>query len=200
MSALLNPPKFADAEAFLAWEESQVERYEYVDGEVYAMVGARLTHNTIIGNAQAWLHDALRGGPCRVYCEAVKLLVNAKGDFLYPDILVTCDPRDRSSKEDRFIRFPWLVIEVLSASTAAYDRSRKFQIYRQNDVLTHYLLVEQDLASIDLFFKNDQGQWVIQSFGEGDNLTIDRLGKPWPVMSLYENIDFPPESDAAASA
>ena len=200
MTALLKSPKFADAEAYLAWEESQVERYEYVDGEVYAMVGARLTHNTIIGNAQSWLHQALRGGPCRVYSEAVKLLVNANGDFLYPDILVTCDPRDRSSKEDRFIRFPWLVIEVLSESTAAYDRSRKFKIYRQNDVLTHYMLVEQDIASADLYFKNAQGQWVIQSFGDGDELMIDPLGKPWPVMSLYENVDFPPESDAEASA
>ena len=66
MSALLKSPKFADSEAYLAWEEAQVERYEYVDGEVYAMVGARLTHNTIIGNAQSWLRQALQIGRAHV--------------------------------------------------------------------------------------------------------------------------------------
>ena len=201
MSALLKPPKFADDDAFLAWEEAQAERYEYVDGEVYAMVGARLTHNTIALNAAFWLRQALRGGPCRVYSEAVKLRVNERGNFLYPDILVTCDPRDRESAEDRYIQFPWLVVEVLSESTAAYDRGRKFQLYRQSEALTHYLLVEQDRASADLFFKNAQGQWVLQAMGEGDQLTMERLGKPWPVMSLYEDIDFPtaPQTQAATA-
>ena len=110
MSAVLTPPHFADAEAYLAWEELQTERHELVDGEAYAMTGARANHNLIAGNAYIWLRQALRGAPCRVFVTEHKLHVNAEGDFLYPDVMVTCDPRDRQPSEDRFVSHPgwWL--------------------------------------------------------------------------------------------
>ena len=190
MSAVLKPPRFANAEAFLAWEELQTERHEYVDGEVYAMVGARLTHNTVALNAYMWLRQAMRGGPCRVFGLDAKLQVSHSGDHLYPDVMATCDPRDRPGDEDRFIRHPWLVVEVLSDSTAAYDRGRKFEIYRTIDTLTHYLLVEQDRPHAALCFKNAQGQWVLQPLAATDTMQIDRLGQPWPVASLFDEVDF----------
>ena len=200
MSAVMKPAKFADAEAFLAWEETQTERHEYVDGEVYAMVGARVTHNIVTLNAAFWLKQSLRGSPCRVLAEGVKLHVNDAGDFLYPDVMVTCDPRDRQPEEDRFIAHPWLVVEVLSDSTAAFDRGRKFELYREIDTLTHYLLVEQSRQHADLFTKNEQSQWVLQPLSATDSITIERLGQPWPVAGLYEDVDFNPQSAAAAEA
>ncbi len=190
MSAVPKPPRFADAEAYLAWEELQTERHEYVDGEVYAMVGARLTHNTIALNVCMWLRQALRGTPCRVHGLDAKLQVSESGDHLYPDAMVTCDPRDRDGTEDRFIRHPWLVVEVLSDSTAAYDRGQKFEMYRSIDTLTHYLLIEQSRPHADLFFKNLQGQWVLQPMDNTGVMQIDALGSPWPVSSLYDEVDF----------
>jgi Uma2 family endonuclease len=198
MNAVLQPSTFADAEAYLAWEETQTERHEYVDGVVYAMVGARVTHNTIVLNAALHLRQALRGKPCRVYAESVKLRVNEAGDFVYPDVTATCDPRDHPSKEDRYIRHPWLVAEVLSDSTAAYDRGRKFELYRSIATLTHYLLIEQDRPHADLFFKNELGQWVLQPLAAGDAISIDRLGQPWPVDSLFDGVDFTPAAVPAA--
>jgi Uma2 family endonuclease len=190
MSAVLKPPRFANAEEFLAWEDSQPERHEYVGGEVYAMVGARAWHNIIAGNAYLWLRQWCRGGPCRVYMSDLKLQVSASGDHLYPDLMVTCDARDNPKDEDRFIRHPWLVAEVLSDSTAAYDRGLKFELYRSVDSVTHYLLIEQGRPHVDLFFKNPQGQWVLQPLALGDTIQIDALGQPWTVASLYEDVDF----------
>ena len=202
MSAVVNCPRFADAEAFLAWEALQPVRHEYVDGQVYPKTGAlgaqdtiahnAVAHNTITLNAYASLRPALKGTPCRAYCMDLKLRVNDKGDFLYPDLMVTCDARDRPSAEDRFISHPWLIAEVLSDSTAAYDRGRKFELYRNIASLTHYLLIEQDRPHADLFFKNEQGQWVLQALTADDAIEIERLGQPWPVATLFEEVDFTP--------
>ena len=119
MRAVLNAPRFADAEAFLAWEELQTEWHELVDGEVYAMVGARLTHNTIALNAAFFLRQALKGGPCRVHGLDVKLHPGEQGDVFYPDVVVSCARRDRQPGEARFNSHPWLVVDVRSDSAAA---------------------------------------------------------------------------------
>lgn len=202
MSAVLTAPHFADDEAFLDWEELQTERHELVDGEVYAMTGARANHNLIAGNAYIWLRQALRGAPCRVFVTEHKLHINADGDFLYPDVMVTCDPRDRQPGEDRFISHPWLVVEVLSDSTAADDRGRKFEAYRAIDTLTHYLLVEQARPRAELFSKNEQGLWVLQPLATGDSIPIPiaRLPQPWPVASLFDEVDFTPPPAAPTPA
>ena len=207
MSAVVNRPRFADAEAFLAWEALQPERHEYVDGQVYPKTGAlgaqdtiahnTVAHNTITLNAYASLRPALKGTPCRIYCMDLKLRVNDKGDFLYPDLMVTCDARDRPSVEDRFISHPWLIAEVLSDSTAAYDRGRKFELCRSIASLTHYLLIEQDRPHADLFFKNEQGQWVLQALTADDAIQIERLGQLWPVATLFEEVDFTPPAPPA---
>ena len=197
MSAVMSSPRFADAQAYLAWEELQSERHESVDGEVYAMTGALAPHNFISGNAYVWLRQALRGSPCSVFIDSHKLRINAQGDFLYPDVMVTCDSRDRRPEEQRFISHPWLIAEVLSDSTAAYDRGRKFELYRSIATLTHYLLIEQDRPHADLFFKNEQGQWVLQALTADDAIEIERLGQPWPVATLFEEVDFTPPAPPA---
>ena len=190
MSAVLNRPRFADAEAYLAWEELQPERHEYVDGEVYAMTGVRAAHNDININAFVFLRRALKGTPCKVFGIDLKLQVSPDGDHLYPDLMVTCDPRDLKSSDGPYISHPWLVAEVLSDSTAAYDRGRKFELYRSIDTLTHYLLIEQSRPYAELFFKNQQGLWVLQPLQADGLIPIDRLGQPWPVASLFEDVDF----------
>ena len=192
MSAVMTPPRFADGEAYLAWEALQTERHEYVGGEIWAMTGARATHNTITLNAFYYLRMTLKGKPCRVYGIDLKLHINEVGDYLYPDVMVTCDPRDRKPGEARFMSHPWLIVEVLSDSTAAYDRGRKFELYRNIDTLTHYLLIEQDRPHAELFFKNDQDQWVLQPLAASDAMHIDALGQPWPVASLFDDVDFSP--------
>ncbi len=200
MSAVMSTPRFATEDAYLAWEALQPERHEFVGGETYAMTGALSSHNLVAGNAYVWLRQTLRGAPCSVFIEGLKLRVNAQGDYIYPDVMVTCDPRDRNPDEKRHISHPWLVIEVLSDSTAAYDRGHKFELYRSIETLTHYLLIEQDRPYAELFFKNERGLWVLQPLHAGDTINIDRLGAPWPVDSLFEELDFTPAPAAVPAA
>lgn len=190
MSAVLTEPKLS-FEAYLAWESDQAERHEFFGGEVFAMTGARATHNTIAGNVFALLKQALRGTPCRVFIADMKLHVASANGSFYPDVFVSCDPRDRSADAELVQRHPQLVVEVLSDSTAAFDRGQKFEAYRGLESLTAYLLVEQDRAHADLFLRNDEGLWVLHPVaGRGETLTIDPPGLVLPLAAVYEGVEF----------
>ena len=197
MSAVLNAPRFADAQAYLAWEELQPERHEFVDGQVRPSTETTIGHNLINGNVMVALRTILRGTASKVYAIEVKLCIGVAADMVYPDVVVTDDPRDGPSNPAHYINHPWLIAEVLSDSTAAYDRGRKFELYRTLDTLTHYLLIEQTRPYAELFFRNEQGLWVLQPLQAGDMIPIERLGQPWPVASLFEGVNFTPASPPA---
>ena len=121
-------PRFSPEE-YLAWEAEQVEKHEYVDGEVFAMAGAGEGHVTITGNVYMALRQHLKGSPCRTFMADMKVQANANNAFFYPDVVVTCSARD--AQDPLVKREPTLIVEVLSPSTAAYDRGAKFSSYRQ---------------------------------------------------------------------
>lgn len=196
MSAVLTPQRMTSSE-YLAWEDAQQERHEYLDGEIFAMTGARVAHNMIVGNAYMFLRQSLRGGPCQVFGTDLKLRIEAANAFLYPDVMVTCDPRDAASGADLAIRHPWLIVEVLSDSTAAFDRGAKFERYRRSESLTHYLLVEQTRPYAELFRKNAQGEWVLQPLAGTETLHIERpQAFDWPMATLFEGVPFEPAQSA----
>lgn len=182
-------PRFS-IDDYMAWEAEQAERHEYLNGEVFAMTGARDAHNTIAGNIFAILRSALRGTPCRAFIADMKLRVDAADAVLYPDVLVTCDPRDKTPEADTAKRHPSLIVEVLSESTAAYDRGLKFEHYREIDTLREYLLVEQDRRHIDLFRLGEDGRWVLESFGDEERIELLDPGVALTLDSIYEDVDF----------
>ncbi len=177
-------------EDYLAWEAQQPERHEYLQGEVFAMTGARDAHNTIAGNLFVQLRYSLRGGPCRVYISDMKLRVDAADAVFYPDLMVTCDPRDRGPEADIHKRHPKLIVEVLSESTAAYDRGRKFELYRTIDTLQEVLLVEQDRRHVDLFRREADGRWVLESYGPAGEVPLASVGVRLTLDSIYEDVEF----------
>ncbi len=155
-----------DAAAYLAWEETQPERNEYIAGEVFAMVGVRQSHNVATLNVATLLRNELKGSPCRVFVESVKTRVEAADCFFYPDVVVTCDPRDRLTPE--YISHPVLVVEVLSDSTAAFDRGAKFAAYRKLESLQEYALIDVGAQRIEVFRRNPENHWVLYDYGSGD--------------------------------
>jgi Uma2 family endonuclease len=177
-------------EAYLEWEKGQPEKHEYLDGlayQVYAMVGARDAHVTVAGNVFALLREHLRGGPCRVYISDMKLRVDAADAYFYPDVFVTCDPRDRG--EEYVKRYPVLVVEVLSESTAAFDRGRKFAIYRRLESLREYVVIDPALRSVDCFRRDPSGHWVLYAY-EGDaTLDLDCIGGRLALTALFEDVE-----------
>ena len=180
-----------DAAAYLAWEETQPERNEYVAGEVFAMVGVRQSHNVATLNLATVLRRELKGSPCRVFIESVKTRVEAANCFFYPDVVVSCDPRDRLTPEH--LSHPLLVVEVLSESTAAYDRGAKFAAYRKLDSLQDYVLVDVAAQRVEVFRRNAENHWVLYDYGLGDRVELASLSLHLDLAELLDDTLDPPQ-------
>ncbi len=177
------------ADDYLAWEERSPGKHEYLAGEIFAMVGATDAHVTITMNLAVLLHAHVRGRPYRIYMADMKLRVDTADAFFYPDLLVTCASEDHSSP--RFKRQPTLLVEVLSATTAAFDRGQKFAIYRQLPSLREYVLIEQDRMSVECFRRDEQDRWVLQAYDPGDRVELSSLDFSAAVETLYEDVALP---------
>ena len=195
---LPRPDKRFDAAAYLAWEETQAERHEYLAGEVFAMVGVRQSHNIATLNVATVLRRELRGSPCRVFVEAVKTRVAAADCFFYPDVVVTCDARDRLTPD--YVSHPLLIAEVLSESTAAFDRGRKFAAYRKLESLQDYVLVDLAAQRIEVFRRDPENHWVLYDYARGDHVELAPLGLRLPVDELLEDTEEDVAALAAAAA
>ena len=180
-------------EEYVNWESTQEMRHEYCDGEVIAMAGGTLKHNRISGNAFKFLDDALADRPCEVYINDVKVQVQPRRKYFYPDVVVTCDERDR--QESNFVTFPCLIIEVLSPSTESFDRGFKFSQYRKFEKLQEYVLVQVEQPIVEVFQRNEQGQWVFFEYGLSDRLFLKSVNVEIAVSELYRQIQFEPVLD-----
>jgi Uma2 family endonuclease len=187
VAAYQNSPRFTP-DTYLAWEEQQELRHEYLDGEVYAMTGGTVNHGRIAANFIILLGNHLRGGGCLVQTSDVKVGIQESNDYVYPDVSVTCDELDRAAT--KFISYPCLIIEVLSPSTEAYDRGGKFRLYRRSSSLRDYVLVNANKIEIDLYHKNDRGKWEISNYVAGDAVELESINLTFPVDRVFEGITF----------
>ncbi|MDO9227663.1 MAG: Uma2 family endonuclease [Pseudomonadota bacterium] len=192
---LPQPAPHFNLDGYMAWEARQAERHEYVAGEVFGREGASSTHNIINGNLAIGLRSALRGTPCRVFLIDMKLRVDAADAVFYPDVLVTCDPRDKTPEADTAKRHPSLIVEVLSDSTAAYDRGFKFEQYRAIDTLREYLLVEQNRRHIDLFRRGEEGRWVLEPISDTNKIALLDTRVTLSLDELYEDVEFAEQAE-----
>ena len=156
----LMPPKTPfTAEDYLVWEAEQLERHEFVNGEVFAMAGAEDRHVMVSLRLASALLTHLSGTHCNVFMSDMKLSIKTLSNFFYPDIMVSCDPADRESRMSK--SEPKLIVEILSPSTANYDRGEKFVSYRQIPSLREYVMVDIDKRQIEVYRLGDQGLWVL---------------------------------------
>ena len=174
-------------EAFLRWEETQEDRHEFLEGEVFAMTGSTDRHNTVAINLTLLLRQQLHGKPCRVFMADVQVRVEAADAAFYPDVMVTCAPED--AKDRRVKRHPSLIVEVLSPATASFDIGRKFASYRQIESLREYVLVDPDEMGIEIFRLDPDGRWVLYPVRPGERLRLDSVGLDVPIEAVYENVD-----------
>ncbi len=175
------------AEDYLAWEETQVEKHEFVAGEVFAMVGARQDHVVVSGNIFAGLKQRLRGTPCRPYVADLKLRVDAADAFFYPDVMVSCHPGDLGNQQ--FIANPSLIVEVLSDSTAAYDRGDKFAAYRKLPSLQEYLIVDIDARRVECFRRTADNDWLLHDYADETECELHSLNIRLPMSEIFEDIE-----------
>ncbi|HEY9631711.1 MAG TPA: Uma2 family endonuclease, partial [Coleofasciculaceae cyanobacterium] len=174
---------------YLQMEEHSPTKHEYIDGQIYAMVGANDAHVTIALNLAAILRSHVRGSGCRVYMADMKARIESLNRYFYPDILVTCDPRDRETPLEK--RFPRLIVEVLSDSTEAFDRGDKFADYQTLDSLQEYVLINTKRQRVECFRRNEAGLWVLQSYTDQQaTFQLQSINFEGAIADLYEDVTF----------
>jgi Uma2 family endonuclease len=183
-------PRFTPEEYFL-WEEKQFCRHEYIGGEVYGMTGGSQNHGRIAVNIGYILKGHLRGSGCQIGSADCRVNIAETNDYVYPDVSVTCDPQDVLATQA--IKNPCLIVEVLSPSTANYDRSDKFRMYRRNPSLQDYLLVDAEKIAVDLYHKNESSNWEIVNYRAGELVELKSINLSFPIESIYEDIVLEPE-------
>ncbi|WP_341740135.1 Uma2 family endonuclease [Microcoleus sp. CAWBG640] len=192
MIAARKQERYFTPEEYFAWEEQQLEKHELIDGRVYAMSGGTRNHSDIAGNILTTIKPHLRGSGCKTYNSDCRVNILNTRNYTYPDLSVTCDRRDNSSPQ--YITYPCLIVEVLSDSTEAYDRGKKFEKYRRNPNLIDYVLVSSDEMAIDIYHKNDAGDWLILSYRSGDRVELKSIGLSLAIEQFYEEIVFEQQS------
>ncbi len=182
-------------EEYLQLESTSQIKHEYLNGDVYAMAGASDGHVTVAGNLFALLRSHVRGRGCRVYMSDMKVRVAQRNSFFYPDVFVTCEPRD--SQTTHYKRFPTLIVEVLSPSTEAFDRGEKFAAYQSLDSLQEYVLINTHKERVETFRRYEDGVWMLQSYTPMDGMfELKSLQFQGSFEALYEDVVFDADSSA----
>ncbi len=165
-------------------ERSNMEaRYEYIDGYAYMLAGGTADHATIGGNVYAELRALLRRSPCRAYNSDMKVRL-AEERFVFPDVSVSCDPRDRGTID--IVESPRLAVEVLSPSTQGYDRGEKARYYRACPTIEEYVLIEAQQQAVEVY-RREKDFWKLYAFGPGDTVILASLNVKVPISAIYEN-------------
>jgi Uma2 family endonuclease len=182
---------FLTPEEYLKIERQAEYKSEYFAGEMFAMAGAAERHNLICFNIYGQLYRQLRQGPCRAYPSDMRVRVSATGLYTYPNVTALCgEPKLLDDHRDTLLN-PGLIVEVLSPSTEAYDRGRKFEHYRSIESLAEYLLVASDRVQADLYTRRPDGLWVLSPAGEpGDTVELTSIGCLLLLADVYEKVDF----------
>ncbi len=150
---------FVTPEEYLEWEIKHEERYEYLQGNIYAMAGASISHDDIVMNISGTLFARLKGR-CRVAASNTRVRTEGASMYTYPDVAVVCAERriEKYKGTDTLLN-PVIIFEVLSPSTEKYDRRVKFQMYREISSLQEYVLVAQDRFRVERFIRQPDGKW-----------------------------------------
>jgi len=185
------PNSFLTPEQYLEIERKAEFKSEYLNGEMFAMAGAKRVHNVIVAHAIRELDQRLRSRPCEVYSNDMRVYMPSTGLYAYPDVVAVCgEPRFQDDQEDTLLN-PGLIVEVLSPSTEAYDRGRKFQHYKSIESLREYLLIASDHINADLYTRQPDSRWLLTSADKlEDSLTLESVGAQLTLADLYEKVEW----------
>jgi len=177
-------------EEYLAFEETSETKHEFYQGELFNMAGTSSRHNKITLNIALTFRNLIKGRNCEVFMESLKLELLSKEYYVYPDIILTCHPDD--IKSDYVMKFPSVIVEVLSKGTLAYDRGMKMQHFMKISTLKYYLLVSQDNYCVEVYERKDD-LWLYKSYTElTERINLAQLNLEFSVADVYDNITVTP--------
>lgn len=180
-------------EEYLERERKAETKSEYDAGCITAMAGASFEHNLITLNVASELRAELRHGPCAVVMGDLRVRVEECDTYFYPDVVVVCgEPNFEGSNPDTLLN-PTVLIEVLSPSTEATDRGRKFTCYRALETVSDYLLISQQEPLVEHYTRQSEQSWLLTvTRGLDARLSLDTLGCTLNMADLYSRVSFPP--------
>jgi len=193
MTALPKKKKYTPAE-YLVLEEAAESKNEFWNGEIVAMSGAKIDHQQIVSNITEFLGSKVRGR-CRVFPSEMKVWVKKRNKFFYPDLTIICDQPSFYKNRRDTIDNPKLIIEVLSKSTASFDRAEKFLSYQTLEPLDEYVLISQDKALVEQYIKRDDGNWIYKAtIGLESSVEFGSVKSELSLKEIYDLVEFEEES------
>jgi len=195
---MLQPKQeYISAEEYFAMEEYAEYKSEYYHGEIFAMAGASIHHNLIVSNVITALNNSLRGRDCFVFPSDIKVEVDRAKHYTYPDVTVVCGRIDFSTDRKDTVANPLIIFEILSESTADYDRGAKFRAYRKIPSLQNYITVDQYSCCVEHYYRNESGFWVLEEFDSvSDHVTFRSPDVKISLKDIYYRIELNPPDTA----
>lgn len=180
--ALKQDSLYLTEEEYLATELNSEIKREFIDGQVFAMAGAGYNHHCISANVLRKFGNHLEGTPCATFMADIKVRIGK--DYVYPDVLVDCS---KMAGDDYFSTSPVMIVEVLSRSTRKMDSTTKLLRYINLPSLQEYVMIEQDIVSVQVLRKNKH--WLPEYFFLGDSVTFEAIGLTLSVEEIYDRVD-----------
>jgi Uma2 family endonuclease len=178
-------PRFTP-EQYLEIERAAQVRSEYLNGEMFAMAGATARHNTIVNAIGRALYPRIQGR-CTYFTTDMRLLIPATGLYTYPDLLVVCGQVVFAGDREDIVTNPSCIVEVLSDSTADYDRGRKFEHYRSIPSLADYLTVAQNRFHVEHYNRNSDGSWRLRDYNAlSDVIRVAAIEAELTLNDIYQ--------------
>ncbi|HEX7847968.1 MAG TPA: Uma2 family endonuclease [Chitinophagaceae bacterium] len=176
-------------EEYLEMENAATEKHEYYKGEIFAMSGTKMPHNTIFSNLFGELAIRLKGKKCRPYGSDMRIHIPQNTLFTYPDISIVCGEVVTLNNDDWNVLNPTVIIEILSPSTKNYDRGEKFMLYRDIPTLKEYVLVDSENIHIEVFRLNESLHWELEEYkSTGEQVDIKAIDEKLSVAEIYEGV------------
>ena len=188
----LQPGKIYSLEEYFELEKSRNEKFEFWDGNVWSMSGARYAHNVIVRNLSTEIDLRLRDKGCHVLPSDMRIKVPSYSPYRYPDLTALCGtPKIEQIGGIDMLVNPQLIVEVLSESTEAFDRGDKFSYYKSIESFSEYLLVAQHRPHVTQFVKHGDGFWANFEFNDlNDLVELKSVECSIPLVSIYREVSF----------
>ncbi|MEO5377631.1 MAG: Uma2 family endonuclease [Magnetococcus sp. DMHC-6] len=158
-------------------------KHEYINGELFAMVGAKINHNRLAATINGEFRIHLKGKSCDSLQSDFKVRIGTK--YFYPDIVVKCD---RDDDHEEYTEHPIVIVEITSESTRKFDRTYKLDVYKTIPSLQEYVIVEQDYVMIDIY-KRLADNWHHTKYTLGDSIHFESIGLTLTVEEIYHRVD-----------
>ncbi len=185
------PQTYLTPEEYLAFEREAEVKHEYYAGEIFAFAGASEQHNLIVANVIRELGIEVKGRPCKVYPSDMRVRISPTGLYTYPDVTAVCGEARFGDEHNDTLLNPTVIVEVLSPSTAGYDRGEKFEHYRKLESLQEYLVIAQDRHHVEHHARQSNNQWLLSETDSVDEvIELPSIACRLTVTDIYEKVEF----------